>query len=119
MAKNDYLDRQHRRDQKFLDVGEEMGMQKMWDYVQIALRDPEVVGRFAWGRKRLRRLYYKCSELASHYHNAFTDEVDADKLQSDLDKSLKEVWVEELSTFYERYPWLKKQKYDKPKKGWV
>ena len=119
MAKNDYLDRQHRRDQHFLDVGEEMGMQKMWDYVQQGLRNPEVVGKDIFGRGRLKKLYKACSKLADYYHIAFTDDVEADYRQEELDGNLKEIWEEDLSPFYERYPYLKKQKYDKPKKGWV
>lgn len=116
---NAYLDRQHQRDQKCLDVGEEMGMQKMWDYIQIALRDPEIMGKDTLGRKRLEKLYKRCSQLADHYHTAFTNDVEADHRQEELDSRLREVWNDDLSPFYERYPYLKKQKYNKPKKGWV
>ena len=55
--KNTYLDRQRERDQKFLDAGERMGIQKMWDYMQIALREEAVVGKDVFGRKRLEKLF--------------------------------------------------------------
>lgn len=31
MGKNGFLERQRERDQKILDAGERLGMQKMWD----------------------------------------------------------------------------------------
>ena len=39
-GKNAYLEKQRALNQQYLDVGEEMGIQKIWDYLQIALRDP-------------------------------------------------------------------------------
>jgi hypothetical protein len=116
---NAYLKKRDDRNQAFLDAGEDMGMQKMWDYVQIALRDPKVMGKDVFGRKRLEKLYKKVDELAEYYKTAFTFKVDADKLQRDFDAQLKEVWQEDLCPFYERYPYLKKITYEKAKKGWV
>ena len=119
MAKNGYLERRDAREQAILDAGESMGMQKMWDYIQLALRNPKTMGKDIFGRKRLEALYHDVSELASYYHTAFTDDVEADHRQEELDARLEEVWEEDLSPFYERYPQFKKQKYNKPKKGWV
>lgn len=116
---NAYLKQRDERNQAFLDAGEEMGMQKMWDYIQIALRDPEVMGKDVLGRKRLEKLYKKVNELADHYKTAFTFRVDADKIQRDFDAQLREIWGEDLSTFYERYPYIRKPKYNKARKGWV
>ena len=53
---NAYLQKRESEKQTFLDVGEQFGMQKMWDYVQIALRDPETMGKDVMGRKRLEKL---------------------------------------------------------------
>lgn len=119
MGKNGYLERQAARDQAILDAGEEIGMQKMWDYVQLALREQSIMGRDTFGRERLHKVYQEVSKLADHYHLAFTNDVAADHRQEELDARLKEVWQEDLCPFYDRYPQLKKQKYDKPKKGWV
>ena len=58
-GRNKYLDRQRERDQGFFDAGERIGIQKMWDYMQIALRDPEIMGKDVFGRKRLEKLFYK------------------------------------------------------------
>jgi hypothetical protein len=118
MAKGDYLDRQRKAQQTYLDIGEEMGMQKMWDYVQIALRDPDVMGKDILGKARLEKVYKKLGELADHYKTAFTDDVEADFRQEELDGVLREVWGDELSVFKDRYPYLKEQKYNKGKDKW-
>lgn len=118
MAKNAYMEQQQAIRQKYLDVGEEMGMQKMWDYVQIALRDSEVMGKDIIGRSRMEKIFRKLTELADTFQTAFTDEIEADYEQEKLDAHLREIWGDDLSPFYERYPYLKQTKYDKPKKNW-
>lgn len=116
--KNTYLQRRQAVNQGFLDAGEQMGIQKMWDYIQIALRDPETMGKDVFGRQRLEKLYQKTKELAEHFHTAFTDDKEADYCQMELDSALGEIWGKDLSTFYERYPQLKKMDYSKSKKNW-
>lgn len=119
MGKNGFLERQRERDQKILDAGERLGMQKIWDYIQVALRDPDTMGKDVFGRSRVERLFRKSKELADYFHLAFTTDVEADKRQEELDGLLREIWGEDLSAFYDRYPELKKIRYDRPKKGWV
>lgn len=118
-AKNAYLERQRKMQQGFLDVGEEIGMQKVCDYLHIALRDPEIMGKDTFGRKRLEKLFQKLKELANYYHTAFTDDVEADRVQEELDKNLKEVYGSDFQDFFQRYPYVKRQEYRKPRKGWV
>lgn len=43
----------------------------------------------------------------------------ADKKQEELDALLLEIWGDDLSKFYERYPEIKQIRYDKAQKGWV
>ena len=116
--KNTYLERQRQRDQAFLDAGERMGIQKMWDYMQIALRDPEIMGKDVFGRKRLEKLFNKSKELADYFHTAFTDDKEADLVQRDMDAALREIWGEDLSEFYDRYPEIKQLGYSKSRKNW-
>lgn len=116
--KNAYLERRNAVNQAMLDAGEQMGIQKMWDYIQIALRDPETMGKDVMGRKRMEKLYKKTAELADYFHTAFTDDVEADHRQEEMDAALREIWGGDLSTFYERYPQLKKVDYTKSKKNW-
>lgn len=119
MAKNELIRKRQEREQKILDAGERIGMQKMWDYVQLCLRDPEVVGKDVFGKERLRKLFYRIKNRVDYYHLAFTDDVEADVRQAEMDRELEEIWGEELSPFYERYSELKRIRYEKPKKGWV
>lgn len=118
MSRNGYLQRQAQTQQAWLDVGEEMGMQKMWDYVQLALRDPEVMGKDILGKERIRKIYAKLTEIANEYHTAFTADPEADYWQDALDRHLREVWGDELQTFYERYPYVKKFDYSRTRKEW-
>lgn len=119
MGKNDYLAKQRAMQQGFLDMGEQFGTQKMWDYLQIVLRDPKVVGRDTFGSKRLAKVYEGLKAVASEYHTAFTADKEADYYQEKLDAQLREIWKDETVPFYERYPDLKKIKYDKARKGWL
>lgn len=116
---NAYLDKQKKQAQAYFEAGEEIGLQKAWDYIQIALRDPEAMGKDVLGRKRIEKVYKKMLELVDVYHTAFTDNVEADYYQEKLDAQLREIWGDDLSTFYKRYPTLKKMDYNKPHKNWV
>ena len=118
MAKNDLMKRMQEREQAALDVGEEMGIQKMWDYMQLALRDPDVVGKDVFGKERLKKLYKKMAEHAKYFHDCFTMHPEADVRQEEMDKLLGEVWGDELQPFNERYPYCKEFSYKKSRKEW-
>ena len=118
-SKNEFLRKRNERDQSFFDAGERIGLQKMWDYMLIALRDPEIMGKDVFGRKRMEKLYQASKDLADRYNLAFTKDKEADTRQEEMDARLREIWGDDLSTFYERYPEIKKLGYDKPQKGWV
>ena len=118
MAKNDFMKRMKDREQAVLDIGEEMGIQKMWDYMQIALRDPDVVGKDVFGKERLMKLYKKMAEYANYFHDCFTMHPEADVRQEEMDKLLGEVWGDELQPFNERYPYCKEFSYKKSRKEW-
>lgn len=118
MGKNGYLQKRQAMNQGFLDAGESLGMQKMWDYVQLALRDPDVMGKDVLGRGRLEKIFGKLKELADTYHTAFTDSPEADYYQEKMDAQLREVWGDDFHPFYDRYPQLKQFQYHKPMKAW-
>ena len=115
---NAYLQRQEQQYQKFLDVGEQFGMQKMWDYIQIVLHDPNVMGKDTFGAGRLNKVYEALKAMANEYHTAFTYDKEADYYQEKLDAQLRAIGGDEVLPFYERYPELKRFNYDKPRKGW-
>ena len=115
---NAYLDKQRAVYQGFLDTGESFGIQKMWDYMQLVLRDPKVMGKDTFGPKRLAKIYEAMKVLVDEYHTAFTADKEADYYQEKLDAQLREIWGDKTVPFYERYPDLKRITYDKAKKGW-
>lgn len=116
--KKNYVARQKVAQQAILDVGEEIGMQKMWDWVQMCLHDPDIMGKDTIGKERMRRIYNGLKEKADTYQTAFTGSVDADYYQEKMDAELREIWGEDLHTFRERYPAVKQFGYDKARKGW-
>lgn len=119
MAKNDYLARQRALIRSAADAGEQTGIQMMWDYMTIALRDPEVVGKDIFGDKRLRRLLNRIQELRHEFQPAFIDGPEMDYYQEKLDGCIREVWSEEdFFPFRERYPSIQTFGYDKPRKAW-
>lgn len=117
MSKNGYLEKRAALNQGLLDAGEQLGMQKMWDYIQLTLRDPAVMGKDIFGKKRLQEIFDNLKVLADRYHVCFTDDVEADYYQEELDALIKR-GCDEFYPFYERYPQLKKLGYTKSRKGW-
>ena len=71
------------------------------------------------GRKRMERVFNRAKDLADYFAIAFSANVEADKKQEELDALLREIWGDDLSKFYERYPEIKQIRYDKAQKGWV
>ena len=119
-GKNDYLLRREVRDKAFLDVGVDSGAQRIIDYLQCVLHDPKVMGgkKNAFGRKKLRRVIQAIEERDKYYAGAYTTQKDADKLQDELDKELKDIWSEEALSFAERQPYIRQPDYSKAFKGW-
>lgn len=115
---NAYLMKKKAERQAALDIGEEIGMQKMWDYVQICLRDPDIMGKDTFGKDRIVKLYDALKKEVDFYHVCFTDDKEADYFQEKMDAELREIWGDELQPFYERYPYIKKFDYSKARKNW-
>ena len=118
MSKNDYLAKQRFSQQFFLDTGVQMGFQKCWGYIQLVLRDPEVMGKDTFGRKRIEKVYHAMMAMDKLCGPAHTTQVEADVLQEKLDANLREIWGKDLTPYRERYPFIKQPGYDKSRKGW-
>ena len=115
---SDYQKRLQAAFQSGLEIGEQLTTQKMWDYIQMELRNPEVVGRDTFGPKRLAKLFLGLKKAKDRYHIAFTNDKEADYYQEEMDSKLREIWKDKTLSFYDRYPEIKKIRYDKAKKGW-
>lgn len=122
MAKNNgYLEKKAYRERALLDIGVDSGAQRIIDYLQCVLRDPEVMGgtKRVLGRPTIRKILDGIGKRDNYYANAYTLQKDADKLQQELDKELYDIWGEEACSFDERQPYIKKPEYKKAMKGWV
>ena len=115
---NAYLQKREIVNQTYLDVGEQFGMQKMWDYPQVVLSDPEVMSKDTFGAMRMDKIFQGLKVVANRYHVAFTADKEADYYQEDLDARLRKIHGDKLVPFYERYPELKKFNYNKARKEW-
>ncbi len=119
MGKNEYIAQRKQRDREIFAAGLSMGMQVAGDYFQMSIRDPKVIRKDIFGRGRIEKIMQNNMELDEYFSPAFSDDVEAERYQEEMDRKLKEIWGDDLVPFRERYPQLKTIKYDKPKKGWV
>lgn len=117
--KNDYKSQRREIAQNYFDVGEEMGVQKMADYLAIALHSPECMKKNVYSRERIDEFFAYLQTVVDFYAKAFGDSNEADYIQQKLDDALKEIYKDDFQPFYERYPYLKDESYKKAKKGWV
>lgn len=121
MAKNGYLEKKAYREKALLDIGVDSGGQRIIDYLQCVLHDPKVMGgqKNIFGPKKLRRILAAIDERDKYYADAYTTRKDADKLQEELDKELRDIWGTEAYSFDERQPYIKKPEYKNAMKGWL
>lgn len=117
-GKKNYAARQKAAQQAVLEIGEELGMQKMWDYVQSCLHDPEIMKKDTFGKERMTTLFEGLKKKADLYAVAFTDDKEADYYQEKLDADLREIWGDDFQPFEMRYPYVRQFGYDKARKGW-
>lgn len=107
-----YAQRQAASRQAYLDIGMEVGMQKMVDLFAIALNDPKVLGKSVLGRKRLEPVLLRVHDLCDEFAPAFTVQDEADYMQDKLDRLLRQIYGDsDFVPFEERYPAIKQRKY--------
>ena len=106
-----YAQKQAAARQAYLDIGMEVGMQKMADFFAIALNDPSVLGKSVLGKKRLMPVLQRVHDLIDEFAPAFTVQDDADYMQDKLDRMLRQIYGDaEFVPFAERYPAIKQKK---------
>ena len=119
MAKNDYLYRQRERERAILEAGIQIGRQQMCDYLTLALRDPETMGKDTFSGKRIVKVINKINDLMCKFSSAFEKSDEADYYQEKLDCALRETYRDEIREYFfsfnERYEIVKKFDYNKRK----
>ena len=107
-----YAQRQAASRQAYLDIGVEVGMQKMADFFAIALNDPAVLRKSVLGKKRLMPVLQRVHDLIDEFSEAFTVADEADYMQDKLDRLLRQIYGDsDFVPFEERYPAIKQRKY--------
>ena len=121
MAKNDFLARQRKREQEVFEAGLRIGRQQMCDYISLALRDPETMGKDTFSGKRIIKVINKINDLMCKFSIAFDKSDEADYYQEKLDCALREAYGDGIRggffAFQERYEIVKK--FDYTKGRWV
>ena len=115
MAYIDFLAWQEEIKQRYFVAGEEIGTQKTWDAVQLALRDVEPK---KWGKKKIEKLYERTAYYKKYFQECFTMSPEADVKQEEQDAMLREIWGDELVPHRERYPYQREFSYKKGRKEW-
>ena len=117
---NKFLEQIDKAKQDCFVAGCDITAQQMFDMMCLVLHDPEIMGKgHTIGAERLKRIHNAMVELESKYHDAWMFTPESDYLQEKLDANLREIFAEDFQPFPQRYPLMKKVKYNKPKKGWV
>lgn len=115
MPKNDYLSRKLQREQEVFDAGLRIGRQQMCDYITLALRDPETMGKDTFSGRRILKVLRKTNDLMNEFNRAFEKCDDADYYQEKLDALLREAYGDEIRdgfySFHDRYECVKRFDY--------
>lgn len=112
MAKNDFLAKQKARDRMMLDVGLQCGRQQILDMMTLVLRDPSIMGKDIFGKKRLMDVIKGIGEYIDMYQPAWEKSDESDYYQKKLDDALAEAYGEELhDSFHKRYEFAPEYNY--------
>ena len=77
-----------------------MGVQQMCDYISLALRDPETMGKDTFSGARILKVMKKTNEIMQYFRPAFLSTDEADWYQERLDRALREAYAGNRETFY-------------------
>lgn len=108
-----YLERKKNEIGVYRQAEKETYIQFMSDMFQIALNDPEVMGKDVLGEGRIRRVVAAASKNFDTFHGALENIQEADYIQEKLDQRLGRIFKEKLVPFCERYWWISRPRYDK------
>ena len=112
MNRNNYAAKVAANRQRYLDIGQDVGVQMMADFMAITLNDSDIMGKDVFGAKRIMKVLKGNMELFAVYAKAFGTGPEADYYRAKLDERLKQILGEEnFSPFEDRYPFITKIKY--------
>lgn len=108
---NAFLDKIAAERADAMQSAERLTRQLMLDSLQITLHE-----EFGFGYDRIKRLTDALAATYNRFHDALTGGVEADVWQERLDASIADILKDkqEIVPFHERYPEIKRTRYDKP-----
>lgn len=109
---NPFLAKQQEKQQMCFEAGCSTTAQQFFDYLCIALNDPNVMGKDVFGANRIKKVHEALKEVDKYYSEAFVGSQESDWYQERLDAELKRIFGE-IDPFEKRYPLLKKWDYNK------
>lgn len=118
MKNSGYLQRRQNEEKAILSIGEEVGAQKIVDYLSLVLHDPDYMGTDVFGRERIMRVLAGIAAYDAEFHGAFDVKrnKEADVQQDRMDRLLLDVFGDKADPFDVRYPYIVKESY-KPRRG--
>lgn len=114
VAKNTFLAKQEAIQRQCFNDGWALGTQQMCDYISLALRDPEIMGKDTFGGTRILKVLRRVNEIMQYFRPAFLQVDEADYYQERLDKALREAYRgngEKFYPFRERYNCIREYDY--------
>lgn len=112
---NAYLARQEAVQKECFNQGWQLGVQQMCDFVSLALKDPETMGKDTFSGKRILKVLRKTNEIMQQFRPAFLAVDEADYYQEKLDQALRQAYNGNGETFFpfrERYDCMREYDYN-------
>lgn len=85
-------------------AGMRCGIQFNSDLYHMVLNDPDVMGKDTFGAERLRKIH-RAVEAATEYYDPVLNSKhpECDVFREHMDRKLRKIWKDELTTFEKRY----------------
>lgn len=107
MPRNSFASRIKEAYTQGLQVGQDTGYQRAYDYISVAMRDAGMSGA------RIHDILRAAEALDDELGGAWEprSDVEADYCQEKLDSRLREIFGEEFAPFNKRYPYIREVRY--------
>lgn len=113
---NAYLAKQAAVNHGYFTAGLQSGRQQILDLLSLVLRDPQIMGKDTFGKKRLIKVIKGIGDYIDKYQKAWEKSDETDYYQKKLDDALEKAYGDDLhDSFYKRYQFAPEFDYMKGK----
>lgn len=107
MGKNRYLEKQKVAREVCVMAGLQSGRQQVIDMMSLVLRDPKIMGKDTFGRKRLEKIVRGIGRYMDMYQPAWMKTEETDYYRAKLDDALARAYGDDLKdSFMKRYEYM-------------